>query len=219
MKHLAHSISIIFHPLLIATYVLLACMTINPYLFGVQDSRSKGVIVISVFLLSFFFPIISILMMKALGLIKSLQMKERTERIGPMIATGVFYLWLYINIRSNTVIPGAYSFFVLGATIALFIAFFITTFQKISLHGVGIGGFLVAMIIIGNQFSYGSFQMQLASDLVFNIDIMAVNILVVLIAGITLTSRLILNAHVKEELYGGLLVGAASQLFAYVLFF
>ena len=218
MKHLAQSISIIFHPLLIAIYVLLAIMMINPYLFGVYDARSKGVLIISVFLLSFFFPVISILMMKGLGLIKSIHMKERTERIGPMIATGIFYLWLYINIRSNTVIPGAYSFFMLGATIALFVSFLITTFQKISLHGVGVGGLLIAMIVIGSQFSYGSFFLQISSN-IYSIDISVVYILTILIAGVTLTSRLILNAHVKEELYGGLFVGAASQILAYFIFF
>ena len=219
MKPLARGISIIFHPLLITSYVLIISLLVNPYLYGVQDTKSKGVILISVFLLSFFFPVISVLMMKALGLITSLDMKDKKERIGPMIATAIFYLWLYINIKDNTVIPGAFSFFVLGATIALFLSFFINTFQKISLHGVGMGGFLVAILIIGYQFSYGSFIIDPPGGKAYHINIFLLYILAILIVGITLTSRLILGAHNKDQLYGGLFIGAASQLFAYALFF
>ncbi len=219
MKPIARGISIIFHPLLITSYVLIISLWVNPYLYGVQDTKSKGVILISVFLLSFFFPVISVLMMKALGLISSLDMKDKKERIGPMISTAIFYLWLYINIKDNTVIPGAFSFFVLGATIALFLAFFINTYQKISLHGVGMGGFLVAILIIGYQFSYGSFILDPPGDKAYHINVFLLYILVILIVGITLTSRLILGAHNKEELYGGLFIGAASQLFGYAIFF
>ena len=219
MKFLARGISIVFHPLLITMYVLILCMLINPYLFGVQDSKSIGVIIISVFLLSFFFPIISILMMKALGLISSLEMKDKRERIGPMIATAIFYLWLYINIKDNSVIPGAFSFFVLGATIAMFLAFFLNTFQKISLHGVGVGGFLVVVMILGYQFSYGSFIVDVPMLGTYHIDVFLLYIIAIFITGITLTARLILGAHNKEELYGGLFIGAASQLFGYAIFF
>ena len=219
MKILARGISIIFHPLLITSYVLIISLWVNPYLYGVQDTRSKGVILISVFLLSFFFPVLSVLMMKALGLISSLEMKDKKERIGPMIASAIFYLWLYVNIKDNTVIPGAFSFFVLGATIALFLAFFINTYQKISLHGVGMGGFLVAILIIGYQFSYGSFIVELSESKAYHIDVFLLYIIAILIVGITLTSRLLLGAHSREELYGGLFVGSASQLFGYVLFF
>ena len=68
------------------------------------------------------FPMIAILMMKALGLIKTLDMKEKQERIGPLIVSGLFYMWLYANIRNNDLIPDALSFFILGTTISIFIA-------------------------------------------------------------------------------------------------
>ena len=219
MKPIAKGISIIFHPLLITSYVLVISLVVNPYLYGVQDTKSKGVILISVFLLSFFFPVVSVVMMKALGLISSLEMKDKRERIGPMIAAAIFYLWLYINIKDNTVIPGAFSFFVLGATIALFLAFFLNTFQKISLHGVGMGGFIVAVLIIGYQFSYGSFILDIPGINTYHVDVFLLYIIAIIITGLTLTSRLILGAHNKEELYGGLFVGAASQLFGYAIFF
>ena len=154
MKSLAHIASFVFHPLFILTYGLILLMLINPYIFLVQDPRDKGLIVISTFLLSAFFPLVAIFMMKSLGLISSFKMEDRMERIGPLVATSIFYLWLFLNIKDNPGIPGAFSFFVLGSTIALFLSFFLNIFQKISLHAVGMGGLIAGLILMGTNFSY-----------------------------------------------------------------
>jgi hypothetical protein len=194
-------------------------MLINPYVFSIQDPKMKGLFLISTFMLASFFPIISISMMRALGLIQSFKMEDRRERIGPMIVTSVFYLWLFLNIKDNPGIPGAFSFFVLGCVIALFIAFFLNNFQKISLHGVAAGGFLVGMIIIGTQFSYGSFVVAIPSIGSYTVNIMLIYLIVLLVSGLMLTSRLLLNAHTKEELYGGFFIGAISQIIGFMLYF
>ena len=52
-------------------------------------------------------------MMKALGLIDSLEMKTRTERIGPYIITGILYMWLFQNMLNNPLIPMAFKIFAL----------------------------------------------------------------------------------------------------------
>jgi hypothetical protein len=218
MNIFARVISYLFHPLFIISYVLAIIMVVNPYLFGVQDPKMMGLILISTFLLATFFPLISISMMRALGLIKSFKMEDRRDRIGPLIVTAIFYLWLFLNIKDNPGIPAAFSFFVLGAIIGLFIAFFINNFQKISLHGVAIGGFLVGIAIIGIVFSYGSFVIDIPSLGSFTIDITLIYILALLIAGLVLSSRLQLKAHSKDEVYGGFFVGAISQILAFIIF-
>jgi len=197
--------------------MLILVLLINPYLFSFQDSKSQGLLLISVFMLTTFFPLLSITLMRSLGLISSFEMEDRMERIGPMIATSVFYLWLYLNIKDNYSIPSAFSFFVLGSTIALFISFFINIFQKVSLHGVGVGGFLMGVFLIGSQFGYGTFMVSLGEQRTFQVSITLVYLVVILLGGATLTSRLLIGAHKKDEVYGGLLIGLASQLFAFVL--
>ena len=194
-------------------------MVINPYLFSFHEIKAKGLIVISTFMLSAFFPMVAITMMKALGLIKSLQMRDKMERVGPLIATSIFYLWLYLNIKENTMIPGAFSFFVLGSTIALFLSFFLNIFHKVSLHAVGAGGFLTGIILIGSNFSYGSFIINLPALGSYQVSMMTLYIALLLIAGITLTSRLILRAHYKNELYGGFFIGVVSQILAFIASF
>jgi hypothetical protein len=218
MNIFAKVISYLFHPLFIISYVLGIIMVVNPYLFGVQDPKMMGLILISTFLLATFFPLVSISMMRALGLIKNFKLEDRQERIGPLIVTAIFYLWLFLNIKDNPGIPDAFSFFVLGAIIGLFIAFFLNNFQKISLHGVAMGGFLTGIAIIGMVFSYGSFVVKIPSLGSFTIDITLMYILALLVAGLVLSSRLHLQAHTKDEVYGGFFVGAISQVLAFIIF-
>jgi len=158
-------------------------------------------------------PLISILMMRFLGLLASLEMHDKMERVGPLIATGIFYLWLYVNIRSNSYLPTLYHVFVLGSTISLFVAFFINNFTKISLHTVGAGGLVFAFILL-HQYSYGQFEIYAGSS-VFSISTIFIIALIVFIAGLIGASRMYLKAHNKEQLYLGYLVGILGQLFAY----
>ena len=111
----AKLISIIMHPMFMMTYVLLILFKFNPYLFGLSAGKGQELFLITVVILSVFFPLVAILMMKALNMIESLEMKSKEERVGPLIVTGIFYLWLFMNIKDNTSISEVFSFFVLGS--------------------------------------------------------------------------------------------------------
>jgi len=213
LKNLSKAISLLFHPLFVLIYLLLATLYINPYLFSVQDPKSRNILLISVLMITVVLPLISILMMRFLGLLASLEMHDKMERVGPLIATGIFYLWLYVNIRSNSYLPTLYHVFVLGSTISLFVAFFINNFTKISLHTVGAGGLVFAFILL-HQYSYGQFEIYAGSS-VFSISTIFIIALIVFIAGLIGASRMYLKAHNKEQLYLGYLVGILGQLFAY----
>ncbi len=203
LKTIAQIISYLFHPLLMLTYGLLFMVWINPYQFGGASGNDMMVYMIgSIVGISFFFPVFSVLLMRGLGMINSFQMKEREERIIPYVSTGIFYLWLSVNIYNTSIFPHAFEVFAIGATIALFIAFFINNFTKISMHTVGIGGFL-AMVIIT--------IMSTVSPLY---DLRMIVLGVIVLAGLVGTARLILHAHVPRDIYGGYLVGFAAQFIA-----
>ena len=97
LRYLAYFFSIIFHPLLVLTYMLIILLLVNPYLFGVNSITYSKPLVLLVFLSTFFIPFVAISMMNALGMISSLEMKDRNERIIPYIITGIFYLWIFIQ--------------------------------------------------------------------------------------------------------------------------
>src|SRR5690606_6624023 len=123
-----------FHPLLMLTYTALLVFWSNPYLFHAQSGKSLQIYFISLFFTTFFLPAVATIMMWRVGLIQSIFMRSRQERIGPLIVTGVFYVWAFRNMISNPDIPLPVSIFTLGTCIVLGLCFLINLFSKISLH-------------------------------------------------------------------------------------
>lgn len=219
-RFIAHIVSYIMHPLFIIGYVLLFLMLANPYIFGFSGPKSQGLVVISVLTISIMFPLIAIVMMKALGLISGLNMPEKNERIGPLIITGLFYMWLYVNIRNNDTIPSALSFFILGMTIAVFMALIINSFTKISLHTIAAGGLITGMLFIVHNWTYGYVDIPvMLADIEIRLSDSMIILVIVLLSGAVGTARLLLKAHSEQEIYGGYVVGILSQMIAYRIFF
>ena len=203
LKKVAHIISVLFHPLLIVSYMLVVLLLINPYQFGVYSISAQGKLLLLVFLSTFLMPAFAVFMMKSLGMVKTMALHERHERIGPYIIAGVFYMWMFINFKNNTTIPASLTVAMLGATIGLFAAFFFNNFSKISAHAVGMGG-LVGMAAINSMYFS---TLELSTNFV----VMAV----IILAGIVCSARLILEAHSNWQVYGGLALGFLSQLIAF----
>lgn len=216
LRSIAQIISLVFHPLLIVTYMLVTLLLINPYLFGVNsisDPSSKELI-LRVFLSTFFIPAFSVAMLRFLGLIDSIEMKTKEERIGPYIITGVFYLWMLRNFWDNSNVPSIFTSLMLGSVIALFIAFFFNIFTKISAHAVGMGGLTATVVIAMLLFRYDSFFINSTILGAFEVSMASLLMVFILLAGLVGTSRLILAAHVPKELYSGYIVGFCSQFIA-----
>ena len=219
LRPIAKLISLLFHPLFVVTYLLLILFTVNPYLFSVQDAKGKGLVLISVMFLSVLFPLVIIIMLRFLGFIKSLELEDRMERIGPLIGTGLFYLWLYINIYQNPAIPKAFSLLVLGSTIGLFMAFFMNNFTKVSLHAVGMGGFVTAILLIRFLFSYDFFIVHLGIIGSYKVHPDLLVYFIILLAGVVGTSRLYLQVHNRSQVMGGFLIGFIAQIIAFRFLF
>ncbi|MBK8517677.1 MAG: phosphatidic acid phosphatase [Saprospiraceae bacterium] len=217
---LARAISVILHPMFTIGYVMAFLILANPYLFGFSGEKAEGLIIISVLTISVMFPLIAIVMMNALGLISSLQMSDKKERIGPLIVTGIFYMWLYVNVRNNDNIPAALSFFILGSTISVFLALMINSFSKISLHTIAAGGLLTGMLFIIFNFTYGFADIPLiGTGIQLRMSDRFIFIIILILAGLTGTARLYLKAHTEDEIYGGYIVGILAQMIAFRIFF
>jgi membrane-associated phospholipid phosphatase len=201
----AKIISAVFHPLFLLIYAFILLSWSNSYLFGESDftkvfkNKNNTLLLIWLTIFSVIVPMLTILMMKALGLIKDFVLSEKTDRIGPFIIIGLLYIVIFMNLNNNTSIPGEMRVFSLGATIALFTAFLINLFSKISLHAVGMGGFMVMVILIMAR-SYAGNEYILVLTLIFS--------------GMVGSSRLILGAHEPIDIYGGFFVGFISQFIA-----
>jgi hypothetical protein len=180
--------------------MLILLLVMNPYLFIVNDEKARFLLIFNVFMLTVFFPLFSIFLMKMLDFIKSYEMEDKSERIGPLIATGVFYLWLFVNFKDNSSIPVSFSSFVLGSTIGLFLALMLNSFTKISLHTIGAGGLVSGLLLIKYFYSYETFFISLP------FGTLQVS---------TTLSRLLLKAHDEYDVYAGYMVGIFSMLIAF----
>ena len=219
MRFVSQSIAYILHPIFLVGYMYFLYRAINPYLFISPDSKASGLITMSVISLSVVFPLLCILLMKRLGLIPDINMQNNKDRVGPIIATGLFYLWLYVNIKDNDLVPDIFTYYLLGVIIALFTAFFINNFTKISLHAIGISSIVVALCFLKFAFDYNDFVLKFSPDQVYIVSIDLLIIVAILIAGLVGSSRMFLKAHSLDQIYGGYCVGAFAHLVAYLIVF
>lgn len=213
LKVFANLISIIFHPLYILTYAYGLLWIVNPFQFANYSKTELGIFFISLVMVSAVIPIVGVLMMRFLGMIDGLELKNRTDRIGPFIIIGVCYLWLTVNFINSNQVSDFLTTFMLGATISLFMGFIINIIEKISLHTIGMGGLLAGYLILIEHFGFGAASF-VWNGTEYSIHLMLILLLLIFISGLVATSRLILGAHMPREVYGGLLVGLLGQVIA-----
>jgi len=192
--------------------MIIIMVLVDPYMFGFRSVEAKRLEVMRAFLSTFFIPAIAVVMMKALGFVSTLDMKDPKERIGPYIVTGIFYLAYFYAMYRNPDMPRIYIVFLLGSVVGLFLAFFLNLFSKISAHGVGMGGLLGMVIITIFRTKQSTFILQLGNTWEINLNTLL--IITIIICGIVGTSRLVLKAHEPKDVYGGFLVGLATQFIA-----
>ncbi len=205
LKSLAAIFSYVFHPLLLLSYLLLIIMWINPYLFGQTTFQGHSLTLVQIFFSTALLPSVAILLMKGLGMIDTLKMEDKQERIGPYIASGVFYLWIFVNVRNNGELPISFRVFVLAATIALFMAFLVNLIQKVNIHAISAGVFLSSIIIMLATYNYAL------------ISLTSLLMIAIIITGVVGTTQLILGNGKPIDIYGGYFMGFVAQAIA--LFF
>ncbi|MFN0217024.1 MAG: hypothetical protein ACKVT2_22430 [Saprospiraceae bacterium] len=207
---LARALSFLGHPLLVLSYVLLLMMTINPFAFGAHHIGDKRTTILLMYVISttFMIPALGVTLLKPLGFIKSLEMHDKQERIGPYIITGIFYLWMFKNFTTG-VVPALYTKFMLGATIGLFFAFFANIFVKISAHATGMGGFIAMVMLLAYEWPGLSLSI---GPIVLSLNLVLT--IVIFLAGLVGASRLSLGAHRPAELWQGYAAGFVGVMLA-----
>lgn len=213
IKRIAQAVSIIFHPLFLFVFLLWLTYAMDPYSFRINNEQQIAVTMIMTVVILLVIPLITTMMMKGLGFIQSLSMEDPKERIGPLIACIICYVWHYINVYSNPDFPDSYLAISLGGCISLALVFFINNFSKISLHTTGAGGFLAGTVIL-LYFKFGLPIEFVIADQIWQVHPTLIMMIVLVISGSIGTSRLIARAHRPSDVYGGYLVGIISMLIA-----
>ena len=135
-----------FLPLYIAYYIILVH---ESYFTGIGEKERIRVLM-WVALNMIFFPAVTVLLLKGVGFIDSIYLKNQRDRIIPYIAAGIFYFWMYLVFRNQPEIPQILTAFTFGAFLASSAALVANIYFKISMHAIGCGGMIGVLIVILN---------------------------------------------------------------------
>lgn len=185
MNLLARIFSIVLHPILMPLYALAVVIYTTPYGF-MLTSKGRWFLFLTVFVFTFILPILFILLLRMLGWVSSLHMKNSRERVVPLLFA---VLSCYINglVFSNiAVLHPLFSRLLVLLAFLLLILAGITRFWKISIHMSALGAVLA---------------------LVFSLSIGVLLPILILLAGILGSVRLYLHRHTPAQVYVGFALG------------
>lgn len=189
MKLFANITSIIFHPLLMTTYGII--LALNYTYLAIYPTTMKLYLAIGSLLCTSVIPGLLIALMVKSGAAGDLELTDRRERVVPYLIfitanmVCVFYLF-------RMQMPFWLLSMFIGVCLALFVALFVNFFWKISVHAIGIGGLLGAIMAAAKiQFMNPPWLF----------------ILVLLAGGLVCTSRIILEKHTPWQVYAGFCLG------------
>ena len=190
----AHIISVIFHPLLMPSYLFLFIILFATSLMQPLQRDSLFRVLFIIFIVTFVIPIISIGTLRLSNFISDFKLEERKQRVTPFLFVSCFYgitaYMFYSKFNFNSLI-----FIIFAITTALLLTLtIITRFWKISIHGAGIGGAVGFILALGLYHPIPNFALILA--------------VVAIITGLIAYARLSINAHTPLQVYSGVLLGA-----------
>jgi hypothetical protein len=199
IRLIAKIISYVFHPVFVPVYIVLFLLYVHPAVFAGFTGWEKKLVLIQAFLMYGFFPIVSVLLLKALKFINSIYLITQRDRIIPYIVCNIWYFWIWIVWRGlpDPAYPREAIIFAMTIFLASSIGLMANIYMKISMHAIAIGVML-------------SFMMELAltQAVSFGIYISAA----IFIAGLVCTARFMVSDHSQKEIYGGLLAGFVALL-------
>jgi len=194
-------ISYTFHPLLIPSYSILVIYYFQELLTVHIPIPLKEFVLGVVWFFTFLMPLSIVIAMNRFGYIASLKMERREDRIIPFLITAFLYgvCYWYLN---QVNMPNQIAYMILGATISVFIGAVISLFWKISVHLIGMGGFVALLLVLFNQ-SLLDFKYYIIAGL--------------LLAGIVGSARLIVGTHSEKQIYVGFFVGFFCLLIPFLI--
>jgi hypothetical protein len=204
VKQVAKFISVVFHPLLLTTYLVIILSYYFPSMLMIRK-ENRMVIVGLVFVFTFVLPAVNLVMLRAFGNIQSLTLQSRRERILPFVFISLLYLLVTFLFYFKLPFSANFNKLMMIISALVVVSLMITLFYKISIHSIAMGGGIGILLPL-NQVTE---QLNLLWPTAFTI----------LATGLVMSSRLVLDAHTpREVMYGGV-VGFVVGFFGMSILF
>lgn len=202
VKGFARLISAVFHPLLMTTYLFLLLTYFLPVI--LQPIKPSLWIILLIFITTFALPAINFLLLRLTGSIKDLHMPNRSQRILPFIFISAIYVFVTVMFYLKFPVPNLLRLMMIISVMVLF-STIVTFFYKLSVHSLSLWGTVGMMLPLNKVSELNGFLLP--------------TVIVILIAGLVMSSRLALNAHTPREIMVGSVAGFAIGFFGIIILF
>ena len=192
MSSAAKIISVVFHPLLMTTYLFVILAFFFPMIF--QPIHPTPWFIFLIFLMTFLLPSLNFIFFRVTGTIKDLHMFNRTERILPFAFVTILYCVVTFMFYWKFPVPNVLKLMMIITAMVIASAV-VTLFYKVSVHSVAICGIIGILLPLNNASEEG--------------QLLYPTIAALAMAGVVMSSRLQLNAHVPREVLVGAIMGFA----------
>lgn len=187
-------ISTVLHPIVIPTLGVLI------YFIFVSQSISQKqqlLLLALVFGITYVIPVLTLIILKSLGIIRDFQVTTIRERRMPVLLMMLLFYLLGNTLASISYLRDLGLLFY-GTSASLLFVYLLFAFQiKTSLHLLSMGAAVGFFLIITN---------------VYSLPLMPIIMVFILLSGLLATSRLHLNAHNSKEVFIGFSLGFVCQL-------
>jgi len=195
----ARILSYVLHPLFIPVYLCGFVVATQSYLFAAFSQWEKTLFILRFGVMYIMFPLVSVLLLRALGFIGSFKLATQKDRIIPYIVCMIYYWWMWYVLSNQPEFPTLFvtlSFAIFLASIGGLMA---NISMKVSMHAMGAGVMTAFVMLAGfsQDINFGGY---------ISISIF--------LAGLICTARFIDSDHTAKEIYTGLFIGVLSLLLA-----
>lgn len=207
MNFLARLVSVLFHPLLMATYLFIILSLTLPAALAPIQPASHFTFILLIFIVTFLLPVFNLGVFKFFGSIESIHLKNRKERIMPFTFVVAIYLAITYLLYSRTQIGFDENFLKLMMVMDMLviISLIATLFFKVSIHSIGIWGLIGIMLPLTKLSEVNA--------------LFYVTLALIVIAGLIMSARLQLGAHNSREVMWGGVLGLATSVSGMLIFF
>lgn len=199
MKLLLRLASYIFHPLWMPFAGSVFYFLLIPRFFPAEIIKAK---LMAIAIITVFIPIVFYFLLKNLGKAENVFLSKVEERRWPLFFFCLLTIMVLHQILNFYNYPGLYYYFI-GILLSSIFAFFLTWFRiKASLHMMGLAGLLM---------------FTLGFCIYFHLYFIYTVAFLIVVTGLTASSRLYNKAHNSSELIIGFLTGLIPQIVVFNL--
>jgi membrane-associated phospholipid phosphatase len=192
-RTLAQVLSVLFHPLLVPTYLFCIVLYVLPPSVLTFPVERRWAILVLVFCSTFLIPGLGTYFMYRHGYVGDLTLEHRPERNLPFFFTSVCFGITAYLFYQEAYFDRLFFYIMALITLSVFLTFLFSFWWKISAHAVGLGGALGILFLLN--------KLMPENQLLYII------VAAIILTGLVLSARLALEAHSPVEVYSGFLLG------------